>query len=62
MHGVFNELEKIIVNPNLSYRILTLSDGDLHDSQETSNKASEFYNKIISYKKWKSKKKSQNIN
>ena len=46
MHGVFAELEKIIVNPNLSYRILTLSDGDLHDSQETSNKASEFYNKI----------------
>ena len=46
MQGVFNELEKIIVNPNLSYRILTLSDGDLHDSQPTSNKASEFYNKI----------------
>ena len=46
MEGVFNELEKIIINPNLSYRILTLSDGDLHDSQPTSNKASEFYNKI----------------
>ena len=46
MQGVFNELEKIIVNQNLSYRILTLSDGDLHDSRETSNKASEFYNKI----------------
>ena len=37
MEGVFTELEKIIVNPNLSYRILTLSDGDLHDSQATSN-------------------------
>ena len=46
MQGVFKELEKIIVNPNLSYRILTLSDGDLDDSKETSNKASEFYNKI----------------
>ena len=46
MQGVFAELEKIITNPNLSYRILTLSDGDLHDSQQTSNKASEFYNKI----------------
>ena len=46
MQGVFEELEKIITNPNLSYRILTLSDGELHDSQQTSNKASEFYNKI----------------
>ena len=46
MQGVFQELEKIIVNQNLSYRILTLSDGDLHDSRETSNKASEFYSKI----------------
>ena len=46
MQGVFQELEKIISNPNLSYRILTLSDGELHDSRETSNKASEFYNKI----------------
>ena len=46
MHGVFQELEKIISNQNLSYRILTLSDGELHDSRETSNKASEFYNKI----------------
>ena len=46
MKGVFEELEKIITNPNLSYRILTLSDGELHDSQQTSNKASEFYNKI----------------
>ena len=46
MQGVFAELEKIITNPNLSYRILTLSDGELHDSQQTSNKASEFYNKI----------------
>ena len=46
MQGVFQELEKIISNQNLSYRILTLSDGELHDSRETSNKASEFYNKI----------------
>ena len=46
MQGVFQELEKIISNQNLSYRILTLSDGELHDSLETSNKASEFYNKI----------------
>ena len=46
MSGVFKELEKILINPNSSYRILTLSDGDLHDSRETSNCASEFYNKI----------------
>ena len=46
MHGVFAELEKILINKNSSYRILTLSDGDLHDSKETSNTASEFYNKI----------------
>ena len=46
MQGVFAELEKILVNPNSSYRILTLSDGDLHDSKPTSNAASEFYNKI----------------
>ena len=46
MHDVFKELEKILVNKNSSYRILTLSDGDLHDSKETSETASEFYNKI----------------
>jgi hypothetical protein len=46
MHGVFKELEKILINDNIAYRILTLSDGDLHDSHETSNAASEFYNKI----------------
>ena len=46
MHGVFDELQKIILNKDLSYRILTLSDGDLHDSKETSNAASEFYNQI----------------
>ena len=46
MHGVFQELDKILVNEKSAYRILTLSDGDLHDSRETSNKASEFYNKI----------------
>ena len=46
MNGVFKQLDTIIVNPNLSYRILTLSDGELHDSSETSNKASEYYNKI----------------
>jgi hypothetical protein len=46
MHGVFEELDKILVNEKAAYRILTLSDGDLHDSRETSNKASEFYNKI----------------
>ena len=46
MKGVFKELEKVIKNENVSYRILTLSDGDLFDSLETSNCASEFYNKI----------------
>ena len=46
MQGVFAELEKILVNPNSSYRILTLSDGELHDTKPTSNTASEFYNKI----------------
>jgi len=46
MKGVFLELEKVITKDNLSYRILTLSDGDLYDSDETSNTASEFYNKI----------------
>ena len=46
MSGVFSELEKIIVNQNSSYRILTLSDGILHDSSQTSKKASEFYTKI----------------
>ena len=46
MHEVFQELDKILVNEKSAYRILTLSDGDLHDSRETSNKASEFYNKI----------------
>ena len=46
MHGVFDELEKILVKQDSAYRILTLSDGDLHDSRETSNKASDFYNKI----------------
>ena len=46
MQNVFSELEKIITNPNSAYRILTLSDGDLHDSPQTSEKASEFYNKI----------------
>ena len=37
MKGVFKELEKVIKNENVSYRILTLSDGDLFDSRETSN-------------------------
>ncbi len=46
MHGVFEKLDKIITNQNSSYRILTLSDGELHDSRETSNTASEYYNKI----------------
>ena len=46
MKDVFQELEKVLTNENLSYRILTLSDGDLFDSHETSNAASEFYNKI----------------
>ena len=46
MHGVFSELEKILVNKNSSYRILTLSDGDLHDSKQASNTALEFYKKI----------------
>ena len=46
MKGVFAELEKILVNKDSSYRILTLSDGELHDSKDTSNTASEFYNKI----------------
>ena len=46
MKGVFRELEKILVNENSAYRILTLSDGDLLDSKETSITASKFYNKI----------------
>ena len=46
MKGVFKELEKVLTNENTYYRILTLSDGDLFDSHETSNAASEFYNKI----------------
>ena len=46
MHGAFDELQKIIINKDSSYRILTLSDGDLHDSKQTSNAASEFYNQI----------------
>ena len=46
MKGIFKELEKVLTKENLSYRILTLSDGDLDDSRETSNTASEFYNKI----------------
>ena len=46
MKGVFEQLGKIINNPNSAYRILTLSDGDLHDSQETSITASSFYETI----------------
>ena len=46
MSGIFKELEKVLTKENLSYRILTLSDGELDDSSQTSNKASEFYNKI----------------
>lgn len=46
MEGVFNELQKIIIDPTLSYRILSLSDGDLHDSEKTSKRASEFYESI----------------
>ena len=46
MRGIFKELEKILTKENLSYRILTLSDGELDDSYPTSNAASEFYNKI----------------
>ena len=46
MSGIFKELEKVITKENSSYRILTLSDGILGDSSYTSNKASEFYNKI----------------
>ena len=46
MKGVFKELEKVIKNDKVSYRILTLSDGDLFDSKETSQCASEFYEKI----------------
>jgi len=46
MSGIFKELEKVLTKENLSYRILTLSDGELADSSFTSNKASEFYNKI----------------
>ena len=46
MSGVFEELKKILINNNLSYRILTLSDGDLFDSQLTSQNASQFYNEI----------------
>ena len=46
MSGIFEELKKILINNNLSYRILTLSDGDLFDSQLTSQNASKFYNEI----------------
>ena len=46
MSGIFEELKKILINNNLSYRILTLSDGDLFDSQLTSQNASQFYNEI----------------
>ena len=46
MRGIFKELDKVLTKENLSYRILTLSDGILRDSRETSNSASEFYNKI----------------
>ena len=46
MAGVFEKLEKIIVDKNSSYRILTLSDGDLHDSKQTSISSYLFYNKI----------------
>ena len=46
MKYVFKELEKVLTKENSSYRILTLSDGILDDSRETSNNASEFYNKI----------------
>ena len=46
MSGIFKELEKVLTNENISYRILTLSDGVLGDSMQTSNCASEFYNKI----------------
>ena len=46
MSGIFKELEKVLTKENKSYRILTLSDGILGDSRQTSNCASEFYNKI----------------
>ena len=46
MAGIFKELENVLTKENVSYRILTLSDGELGDSRETSNSASEFYNKI----------------
>ena len=46
MAGVFDELEKIMIDPNSSYRIITFSDGDLFDNKDTSNKASNFYTKV----------------
>ena len=46
MSGIFEELKKILINNNLSYRILTLSDGDLFDSQLTSQNASKLYNEL----------------
>ena len=46
MEGIFKELEKVLTKENSSYRILTLSDGILADSRQTSISASEFYNKI----------------
>lgn len=46
MSGIFEELKKILINDNLSYRILTLSDGDLFDSQLISQNALKFYNEL----------------
>ena len=46
MNGIFKELVNIITDKNSCYRILTLSDVEIFDSEETSNSASLFYNKI----------------
>ena len=46
MKRAFIQLEKVLIKEKWSYRILILSDDDLFDSQEDSNVASEFYNKI----------------
>ena len=46
MQYVFQTLRKIITDQNKSYRILTLSDGELHDQKETSKNASDYHNEI----------------
>ena len=46
MTPVFNELSNIILTKQTCFRILTISDGDVADQEETLQKASEFAAKI----------------